>query len=307
MVIDPSSGAVKTIIPYRETIEDPDFYASYVAGLFAMPGTKPDRITESRYEILIEYGMSNVVVAVVHPILDDTPYREGMKRVMDFIVTGNIESLSLDSIDALICNVTSSTPRWIHYHLLYALLSKLDLKWIGYLDVNPMDTSISILEMMETAGNREWIQSYVHSKMSSQIDSGGTTIGLDIDRIKEDSELARRIDRILFLRKNEMDLVSIDTESDEVDLSSLWLTAYGHQMLSELNVGRTCSPDKYSEIKKAFKKIGIDFNSCEVANSGKPTKMSKGLHEYVLRACEFGMGMSPPYSLVDDVVRILMT
>lgn len=70
-------------IPYAELTVDPDLIAGFVTAVIIFAKTPIRTIRKASYDILIEVGASVLVLLVVDPVSDETPYREKLKRILD--------------------------------------------------------------------------------------------------------------------------------------------------------------------------------------------------------------------------------
>ncbi|MFW9807842.1 MAG: hypothetical protein ACFFE6_00550 [Candidatus Thorarchaeota archaeon] len=69
-------------IPYAELTVDPDLIAGFVTAVIIFAKTPIRTIRKAAYDILIEVGESVLVLLVVDPVADETPYREKLKRIL---------------------------------------------------------------------------------------------------------------------------------------------------------------------------------------------------------------------------------
>ncbi len=70
-------------IPYAELTVDPDLIAGFVTAVIIFAKTPIRTIRKAAYDILIEVGDSVLVLLVVDPVADETPYREKLKRILN--------------------------------------------------------------------------------------------------------------------------------------------------------------------------------------------------------------------------------
>ncbi|MFW9793104.1 MAG: hypothetical protein ACFFEE_02285, partial [Candidatus Thorarchaeota archaeon] len=69
-------------IPYAELTVDPDLIAGFVTAVIIFAKTPIRTIRKAAYDILIEVGKDVLVLLVVDPVADETPYREKLKRIL---------------------------------------------------------------------------------------------------------------------------------------------------------------------------------------------------------------------------------
>jgi hypothetical protein len=112
------------------------------------------------------------------------------------------------------------------------------LSWLGFLDIDPIQCLRSILD--DDVDIDELRDSLIEV-VCKQIDKGGTTIGLDIVRMQEYGELAKRVDRVIELRRDEIERVAV--YAGRYVIRSLVLTAYGFNIIRALEMGNQESID----------------------------------------------------------------
>ncbi len=72
-------------IPYAELTVDPDLIAGFVTAVIIFAKTPIRTIRKAAYDILIEVGETVLVLLVVDPVADESPYREKLKRILEEI------------------------------------------------------------------------------------------------------------------------------------------------------------------------------------------------------------------------------
>ncbi len=70
-------------IPYAELTVDPDLIAGFVTAVIIFAKTPIRTIRKAAYDILIEVGISTLVLLVVDPVPDEAPYRAKLSRILD--------------------------------------------------------------------------------------------------------------------------------------------------------------------------------------------------------------------------------
>ncbi|MHA1928300.1 MAG: hypothetical protein ACTSV2_06945 [Candidatus Thorarchaeota archaeon] len=153
---------------------------------------------------------------------------------------------------------------WKTHHLIQGSLALLDLEWIGVLDMEP-ETFARIVQDWYEPDFIERERTRFISYWLEQIESGGTTIGISLERIGDSHELVERVDRIVELRNHEMESLVLSKEHDVVDLRPLHLTAYGFQILQALEMGVTCKIEKFGSVYGALEELGFDLKMKEQA------------------------------------------
>ncbi|MFX1439505.1 MAG: hypothetical protein ACFFFD_04595 [Promethearchaeota archaeon] len=74
-------------VPYAEMTVDPDLIAGFVTAVIIFAKTPIRTIRKAAYDILIEVGETVLVLLVVDPVPDESPYREKLKKILQ-----NVES-----------------------------------------------------------------------------------------------------------------------------------------------------------------------------------------------------------------------
>ncbi len=69
-------------IPYAELTVDPDLIAGFVTAVIIFAKTPIRTIRKAAYDILIEVGDTVLVLLVVDPVPDESPYRDKLRRIL---------------------------------------------------------------------------------------------------------------------------------------------------------------------------------------------------------------------------------
>lgn len=147
--------------------------------------------------------------------------------------------------------ISKSTELDLPYHY-YGFLDALNLRGLGYLD-NPLEDYLQ--EIIPIANNPVAVKELHVVSMLNQIEEGGTTLGIDI---KSHPDFAVRCDRILELRKKEMENGYLFVERELIiDLSMFALTAYGYKIAKKL--GLFILKERYSELKELLSGTGFSM------------------------------------------------
>ncbi|MHA1481434.1 MAG: hypothetical protein ACTSQZ_08435, partial [Candidatus Thorarchaeota archaeon] len=72
-------------LPYTELAVDPDLIAGFVTAVIIFAKTPIRTIRKAVYDILIEVGKTVLILLVVDPVPDESPYREKMKRILELV------------------------------------------------------------------------------------------------------------------------------------------------------------------------------------------------------------------------------
>ena len=69
-------------VPYAEMTVDPDLIAGFVTAVIIFAKTPIRTIRKAAYDILIEVGETVLILLVVDPVPDETPYRKRLTRIL---------------------------------------------------------------------------------------------------------------------------------------------------------------------------------------------------------------------------------
>ncbi|MFW9843923.1 MAG: hypothetical protein ACFFEV_05055 [Candidatus Thorarchaeota archaeon] len=179
--------------------------------------------------------------------------------------------------------VMETEPLWKQIHLLHNALSLAGLGWCGIIDSNPKLFLQDVLSSPKSTSTTEKLV----AQISEQIDNHRTTIGLDIDRMVDFPELARRIDDVHETRRQEMELVEVGSIDSMFDLRSLLLTAHGNQILTSLGYGVKCNEDGIVEIESSLSELGFELRKVDVVSESQLTRCSIALTEYIWTRADY--------------------
>jgi hypothetical protein len=195
---------------------------------------------------------------------------------------------SLDAIDQVLSYITPYEGSWKIIHLFHQAISLLELAWIGFLDIEVRPVLSYILLERDKKAFISEIKNRMISFIDTQVERNGTTIGLNLEQIKNESGiLTRKIDRIIELRKKEMMGIFIPVEESIADLKPLWLTAYGYDLLKALGYGTTCTTKELEIVKRALREIGFTLQTTDDTSIELDTAVSEGLRDYIWYLADF--------------------
>ncbi|MCK5238542.1 MAG: leucine-rich repeat domain-containing protein [Candidatus Thorarchaeota archaeon] len=92
-----------------------------------------------------------------------------------------------------------------------------------------------------------------------QLENNGSTLFFDIDAlsIRDASVL---IPLILKRRKKELERIRLFSVGKSVDLTPLWKTGYGFEILKAMNLRRSIAGKDFPKVKKAFAQVGVKLS-----------------------------------------------
>ncbi|MFX1607227.1 MAG: hypothetical protein ACFFDD_15180, partial [Promethearchaeota archaeon] len=213
---------------------------------------------------------------------DEASYREPMKQVLEFADRFSCTWAEPPLVHEIASQLTSRNPDWMHYHLLQSLLSSLDMSWMGFLDGNPNEHLEFILPRLEQPQGHAEIHDYVTKKICEQIDAGGTTIGVDIERMIQHAHFAVRVGRVLEQRRREVEAAEIVVKGNSVNLKNFILTAYGFEIhQSGLKPGVSCDLQTFNNIQQELGQNGVTLKTNTYTSQNGLAGVSMGMRDYI--------------------------
>jgi len=159
-----------------------------------------------------------------------------------------------------------------------AIVNALSLGHFGIVDYGLAQYLTPIQEESSLEDVRETVEQILLENLPDLIDRRRSVIGLQIDgKIRSHGVISSRIPAILKQRKNEIEKIEVSKWKGVVDLHSLWLTAYGFEILSSLGIGLTISENKVKLITEPLEKLGF---SLSIADREPDRKLSSSYDEY---------------------------
>ncbi|MHA1481329.1 MAG: hypothetical protein ACTSQZ_07910 [Candidatus Thorarchaeota archaeon] len=175
-------------------------------------------------------------------------------------------------------------PRY-HFTAQRGLLSGLGMEEISGYDGDPLNILPPILAKVDYENARFRIRRKIIRLLQNQIESGGSTHFLDIDRLVT-TEAHVLVQSIIEARKKEIESLVVPITNGETDGRRIWSTAYGFKIMRESGF----SPYKTSEQKKerlnltdiqrALRGVGMKFTTLDNKSKKVPLynpRFSKGL------------------------------
>lgn len=330
IVIDKRNQKIVISIEYKDFSKNPeDFAINY--NPFDDHNGPLSAIHKDEFRVLIEGGgwppisNKNAVLLFVQETPDgfqdddEEPYRERAKEVHNLIEKGTLDSSTFDSLKEKIPSSQIHENHWLDVLILQNLLSSLDLEWVGLLDSDSFNLLRAIWAIPSSPEKEEQVRDLVFAELCAQIDRGGTSIGLDVERMKDYEVLAERIDRVLELRASEMNSlipievsrISMDDGYDitEVDLEPLWYTAHGNQVLHELSLGKSCDGEDLMDIEEEFTKLGVVLRSNTGSHGTYQPSMTQAMKECIRYTSRIGIEAlsSTTEGVLVDIIRGILS
>jgi hypothetical protein len=275
-------GTPVATVSNRETTVDPDLIDGFVTAVIIFAKTPIRTIRKAAYDIIIEVGESYLLLCVLDPVPDEAPYREPMKKVLEFAEMFSRGWVKPPHVHEIASQLASQNPKWMHYHLLQCILSSLDMSWMGFLDGNPNEHLGFILPRLEQPQGRDEIYDYVTEKICEQIDAGGTSIGIDIDQMIQHADLAVRVEKVLNQRRREVENAEIVVNGNSVNLKNFLLTAYGFRIhQGGLEPGVSCDLQTFNKMQQELGQYGITLKTNTHTSQNGIAEVSMGMSDYI--------------------------
>jgi len=172
----------------------------------------------------------------------------------------------------------------LNYGIPFALGADLSgMLLVDSVDSNPLDLCLSFNRDLSLDQISKAVQEKMLNSAIKQIDSGHTTLGLKIEEIvSKYPELASRFDDVMNLRTIELEEVETYVGHWKyVDLRGLWLTAYGFEILSALNMDLIITKSDFELVQDAFRKKGLVLKTCDEKSQSYPRAISPPFRELV--------------------------
>jgi len=132
-----------------------------------------------------------------------------------------------------------------------------------------------IVKILPTRGSYEEGVQKLYSEMvkllEAQLKRGGSTLYFDLE-ILSTTPGSVLLPSVLSRRKEEMQALVLLDRSGTVDLFPLWLTSYGHQILTALGFKRYVPKSRISEIIEALKDINYEVAIEKIVHDARENK-----------------------------------
>ena len=221
--------------------------------------------------LLQHYG-TNLVRNKIEVFQESIPAATNVVRVL----TRTGDCIELQKI---LLQMVNSTTRVMEkqFHILHVL---------GMSELTGLD--VSLYEAIKAAPVRKGLTDFIDyiyreivKIMDDQINREGFIAFFNIEKMKE-SYAAYLIPKILKRRQEEFkELCLYQDESGLIDLTPLWVTSFGYNILSALDMGQEIESTNFDEIEKSLKKVNLQV--CISMEAAKESvSISEELKEFVL-------------------------
>jgi Leucine-rich repeat (LRR) protein len=151
----------------------------------------------------------------------------------------------------------------------YDILRGLGLQDYGFPDANLFHVLSSIDSATPTNEARELVREQVVQLICKDADEGKGVVGMKLEELLvKHGEIAVRSQKILDIRKKEIEGVQLGRRGGRENVSELWLTSYGYEILEALEVGLTASTSEFDSILSALMKLDIVPRAGTEADAG---------------------------------------
>jgi len=153
------------------------------------------------------------------------------------------------------------------------ILSALGLARYGFIgcDLRKILLRISPQKTIKDAQNR--VTKLLVKNIAATVDDGGATTGLKLEELlTQHDQIAVRTHHIIELRNDEVEQVVIPVNGNKVDLRELWLTSYGYDILSALDMRLDTDLTGLMQVRSAFAEMGFQLKTGKKEHSGVKMK-----------------------------------
>jgi hypothetical protein len=216
-------------------------------------------------------------------------------RVVERIRVWNQLQTPANAWQSLYETINSYSPQDDYERMIvnYGLRYALGIDRLGIIDrmndMCPFDVCLGFDENTSLNEVQKSVRKEMIESIANQIDLGGTTIGLAID--SNIPEIISRVDEITQLRKQELERVHVTARDGRIDLKPLWLTAYGFEILHNLDLNLeldiATEHEKLKLIMEAIKDIGFELKTTQDKITKYPVHISETLCKCILWEVEF--------------------
>lgn len=152
----------------------------------------------------------------------------------------------------------------VQQDILYAM----PLQNYGFIDSDLSDFFSSIPAGTPFEDARQQVQEYALEQITQSIDREGPTTGLEVKDLSSYPEITTKTQKINELRQAEMELVQVGIQGSVVDLRELYLTSYGYEILSALEMRLITNLEGLEQVRNALTELGFQLKTGETAIAG---------------------------------------
>ena len=182
-------------------------------------------------------------------------------------------------------SVVESRAKAKKFMLQEEVLKSFKLGWLAGLDADILALIVNIQDDSSFEQLRQKIITESCDILSEQLMRGGSTLFFDIDEMRKYPELARHIPTLIEQRNREMIEATILYDGCKYyDLTNVWLTHYGYQILSNMQFEQRLSGLKvftldFEPIQRLLETYKVPVVTSR--NHFKDDSLSEGMREYL--------------------------
>ncbi|MBN2230187.1 MAG: hypothetical protein JW779_11425, partial [Candidatus Thorarchaeota archaeon] len=168
------------------------------------------------------------------------------------------------------------------YHLRVAFIEFFDLGHFQGFDGDLLEIIHSIDDSMTFEEAHLFLNDVISRSMINQVKGGGSTHFIDLNQAHSRPVFAVIASEIVESRRREMNCVSLIKSDEGFDLTELWYTVYGQEVLSALGIGSSTDDAGILRIRHELKKVGIEsFGNPDDCDELSPKRLSDELRAYL--------------------------
>ena len=169
------------------------------------------------------------------------------------------------------------------FHIQKGILEYLGMSELSGYDGNPENIIYPIDQSLPLSIALEQIYENVTQLLEQQIIRGGPTTFLDVDEFRK-TGASRLISLIVKERENEIKNARILIRGNKVLLRSLWLTAYGFDLLRALELSLETDKLGLAQVEASLNKVGLQVKTEEIDDSMELDRpeISKSMENFIL-------------------------
>jgi len=148
------------------------------------------------------------------------------------------------------------------------ILLALGLREYGFIDRDLTQLLRSIPPDTPQDDAKKRITKVLVKEITKSVDEGRDPICFEFEKfLTKEKKIAARVNKIVQLRNEVLENVSIPIHGSEVDLRWLWLTTFGYRILSTLGMNSKTDLEGFEKVKSLFNNLGINLRTKENAPS----------------------------------------
>jgi hypothetical protein len=177
----------------------------------------------------------------------------------------------------------ASDSLWKHRAQINCLLDlRVYLPCYRGLNASIVPTLQTGLAESDYANLRAFIRRELTRLLKEQVMQGGPTHFFDINEMQGIPELAVHVPRVLELRKQEIQEVTLVDRDGIIDLRPIIMTAWGFELVQALGLGLQADAEGCDAIQRKLYELDLEVNiSKDEADTSIPERIGEGLRQYI--------------------------